>query len=74
MQQRREQFYFSQNRHNTSVKKNLEVSLEKVHKHLLPKKLHLRTDADIEISSKIPQSNKHVQSTKHKSAFKHHSR
>lgn len=41
---------------------------------MMPKKLHLRTDIEVENVSKMPQSNKHAQSTKNKTSFKRHSR
>jgi len=74
MQQGRRQFSFGHSRHNTSVKRNLELSLEKVRKHLLPKKLHLRTDVDIENPTTNPSTSKHAQSTKNKNGFRRPSR
>jgi hypothetical protein len=40
----------------------------------MPKKLHLRTDLDIDSLAKVPPTNKHSQSTKNKSTFKQHLR
>lgn len=74
MQPTRGDYSFSHTRHNSSVKRNLELSLEKVRKHLLPKKLHLRTEMDADNVIGCPPTNKHAQSTKHKTSFKRHSR
>lgn len=49
--------------------------MEKVKKQLLPYKLHLRTDADVERQpARFPQSNKNIQSQKQKSMWRRHSR